>query len=195
MSTTPRRFASRATTAALLLGTALLLPRTSRAQAALDSASAAHVRDAYMADLDTVHAKIMQLANAIPEERYAWRPTTGVRSVSEVLMHVASEWYLFVPMSVAGKPPADFGPPRESLPKLEKITGKSDVLAQLDRAWAHCRAELTAADAAQLTGSYKPWGMPLDASAFLMAGDLHEHLGQLIAYARSVGVKPPWSRG
>jgi hypothetical protein len=30
--------------------------------------------------------------------------------------------------------------------------------------------------------------------AFGMTGDLHEHLGQLIAYARSVNVVPPWSK-
>jgi hypothetical protein len=27
-----------------------------------------------------------------------------------------------------------------------------------------------------------------------MTDDLHEHLGQLIAYARSIGVKPPWNK-
>jgi hypothetical protein len=47
---------------------------------------------------------------------------------------------------------------------------------------------------ADLTGKYKPWGMTLDQAAFGMTGDQHEHLGQLIAYARSVGVTPPWSK-
>ena len=36
--------------------------------------------------------------------------------------------------------------------------------------------------------------MTIDAAAFGMTGDLHEHLGQLIAYSRSVGVKPPWTQ-
>jgi hypothetical protein len=36
--------------------------------------------------------------------------------------------------------------------------------------------------------------VPLDDAAFIMAGDLHEHLGQLIAYSRMLGVKPPWSK-
>jgi hypothetical protein len=36
--------------------------------------------------------------------------------------------------------------------------------------------------------------MTLDGASLAMAGDLHEHLGQLIAYARAVGVKPPWSK-
>jgi len=54
------------------------------------------------------------------------------------------------------------------------------------RAWHY----MTAA----LTGKYKPWGASLPRSAFGMSGDLHEHLGQLISYSRSVGVKPPWSK-
>jgi hypothetical protein len=47
---------------------------------------------------------------------------------------------------------------------------------------------------AELTATYKPWGTPLDQAAFIMTGDLRGHLGQLIAYARSVGVTPPWSK-
>jgi uncharacterized damage-inducible protein DinB len=163
-------------------------------QAVFDAKSAAHVRDVYLADLDTLHRKVVALADAIPESKYGWRPATGVRSVSEVLMHVASEWYFFTPRSVAGNPPADFGTPREALPKLETITAKADVLKELDKSWTHCKAELSKADVSKLTGTYEPWKVTIDQAALLMSGDLHEHLGQLIAYARSVGVKPPWSK-
>lgn len=165
-----------------------------RAQDVLDVKSAAHVRDEYLADLDTVHAKVMALANAIPADKYSWRPAQGVRSVSEALMHIVSEWYVYAPMSVAGQRPAGFENPREKLPALEKITSKDAVLAELNKSWTHCQTQLKAADPVHLTTAYKPWGIPLDRAAFVMAGDLHEHLGQMIAYARSVGVKPPWSK-
>lgn len=178
----------------LLRAAAQASQQSQPAPAAFDARSAAHLRDAYLADLDTVHAKIMALAEAIPEEKYAWRPEAGVRSVSEVLMHVAGEWYFYTPRSVGANAPADFGAPRESLPKLEKITAKQQVLAELAKSWTHCKAQVSGVDPAQITGSYKPWGVPLDYAAFSMGGDLHEHLGQLIAYARSVGVKPPWSK-
>jgi uncharacterized damage-inducible protein DinB len=167
---------------------------TARAQDAMDAKTAGFLRDRYVADMDSVHAKIMALAAAIPEDKYSWRPAAGVRSVSEVLMHLASEWMFYTPMSVGGKPPADFGPPRETLPRLEKITGKADVIAQLDKGWAYGRQQLTSADPAALTGQYAPWKVTLAEAAFGMTGDQHEHLGQLIAYARSVGVKPPWSK-
>jgi uncharacterized damage-inducible protein DinB len=170
------------------------VPAGASAQDLIDVKSAAHVRDRYLADLDTVHAKVVALATAIPEDKYAWRPAQGVRSISEALMHVASEWYLYAPMSIGGKPPADFGVPREALPRLEKIATKREVLAELEKSWTHCKAQLMAADPAKLTGKVVPWNVPLVDAAFVMSGDLHEHLGQLIAYARSVGVKPPWSK-
>ncbi len=165
------------------------------AQEVIDAKAAAYLRDRYLADMDTVHVKIMALANAIPADEYAWRPAQGVRSVSEVLMHVASEWLFYGPQSVGAKPPADFGSPQATLPKLEKdFTTKPQVLEQLAKGWAYCVAQMKAVDAAKLTGRYPPWNTTLAEAAFGMTGDQHEHLGQLIAYARSVGVRPPWSK-
>lgn len=172
----------------------LCLPAVARSQDVMDAKTAGYVRDRYLADLDTVHAKVVALANAIPEEKYSWRPAAGVRSISEALMHIATEWYFYTPQSVAMKAPADFGPPRETIPKMEQLTKKTEVLEHLNKSWTHCRAQVMAADPSQLTGTYKPWGTSLPEAAFVMAGDLHEHLGQMIAYARSVGVKPPWSK-
>jgi uncharacterized damage-inducible protein DinB len=163
-------------------------------QNAFDLKSAAHIRDQYLADLDTVHVKILALAGAIPADKYSWRPAQGVRSVSEVLMHVTEEWYYYGPLSVGGRAPADYGSPREASVRLAKVTAKADVIEQLNKSWVHCSAQISSAGVAQLLGSYKPWNMPLDRAAFVMTGDQHEHLGQLIAYARSIGVTPPWSK-
>jgi uncharacterized damage-inducible protein DinB len=181
---------------AAALGVAAVLPaRAVRAQDVFDAKSAAHVRSEFVTDMDTLHVKIVALAKAIPADKYAWRPEAGVRSVAEVFMHVAGEWYFWAPNSMAGKPPADFGDPKTKLPALEKsVTAKDAVIAELEKSWAYCNTQLRAADPATLTGKYKPWGQTVDVAAFGMAGDLHEHLGQLIAYSRSVGVKPPWSK-
>src|SRR3954471_11957876 len=101
----------------IALGAALLLPaRTSYAQDAFDAKSAAHIRQEFVSDMDTLHVKIVALAKAIPADKYSWRPTPGVRSISEALMHVVGEWYFWGPGSMAGKPPADFGDPKTKLP-------------------------------------------------------------------------------
>ena len=66
-------------TATLFAGTALAGP--------------AEVRDGTVARLATLERKFVGLAEAMPQGKYAWRPAEGVRSVSEVLLHVASANY------------------------------------------------------------------------------------------------------
>jgi len=188
-----RRFARVALPA--LLAASLATPtHTLAAQDALTTPAAAHLRQQFLTDMDTVHSRIMALAMAIPEDKYSWRPGPGVRSVSEVLGHLAGEWYFYLPQSVGAKVHADYTNPRESLPRLEKVAGKQAMLDELHKAWEYGRAQLANADAASLTGNYAPWNVGLAQAALGMAGDQHEHLGQLIAYARVNGIKPPWSK-
>ena len=182
---------------AVAIGAAMILAPvgTTRAQDVFDAKAAAHIRDSYLSDMDTLHSKVMALANAIPAEKYSWRPSKDVRSISEVFMHVAGEWYFYMPRAFAGNAPAGFAPPKEKLEGLEKTqTTKAQCLAELEKAWAHGRKEIANADASKLTGKYKPFNVTVDEAALIMADDLHEHLGQLIAYTRAVGVKPPWTK-
>jgi uncharacterized damage-inducible protein DinB len=177
------------------IATGLATPtRALFAQDVLDAKSAAHMREQFLTDMDTVHARVMALAMAIPEEKYSWRPGPGVRSVSEVLGHLAGEWYYYLPQSIGANAHPDYMSPQESLPRLEKVAGKQAMLDELNKSWAYGRAQLAAADPSKLTGKYKPWDVSLARAAFGMTGDQHEHLGQLIAYARVNGVKPPWSK-
>ncbi|MEZ4455431.1 MAG: hypothetical protein R2882_02610 [Gemmatimonadales bacterium] len=46
----------------------------------------------------------MALANTIPESKYLWSPTPETRTVANALMHVATEWYVYVPMVMGGTP-------------------------------------------------------------------------------------------
>ena len=64
----------------------------------------------YVGDLTALHDKIAALASAIPADKYTWKPAVAVRSISEVFMHIAGEWFTLCPLSVGGRPPADFGP-------------------------------------------------------------------------------------
>ena len=45
-------------------------------------------------DIEQVEKKMLDLARAIPEDKFGWRPGAGVRSVGEVVMHVAADNYL-----------------------------------------------------------------------------------------------------
>jgi hypothetical protein len=148
----------------------------------------------FAGDLTVLHDKVVALARAIPADKYSWRPGANVRTVSQVLMHIVGEWFYMCPLAVAAKPPADFGAPNEKMRALELLTEKAEVVSQLEKSWAFCRGVLDAIDPERLIPEFLPARMGFPRVALLISGDQHEHLGQLIAYARSNGILPPWSK-
>ena len=180
--------------AALAVVAALAFPAPARAQDVINKDAAAALKASFAADLDTMQKKFVGLAEAFPQDKYTWRPMEGVRSVSEVLMLAASEGYSFIPMGFGGKV-ADLGGQQEAQ-KLRTLTDKAQVIEHLNKGFAHAKEALAAVDPATLTGKRKMMGRDLSSidAAFFIGGDLHEHLGQLIAYARMNHIVPPWSK-
>ena len=154
--------------------------------------SAAAMKAAYLADMEVMREKYLGLADAFPQDLYTWRPMEGVRSVSEVLMLIASEGYGFAPMAL-GAPTALS---REESQGLAEITDKAAVIDHVTRGFAYARETIEAIDPASLTGSRSLFGRERTSPELMLfvAGDMHEHLGQLIAYARMNRIVPPWSR-
>jgi uncharacterized damage-inducible protein DinB len=171
---------------------ALALPALARAQAATAPAGAPALptlKAEYLAEVADLEKKIRALAEAIPEEKYGWRPAAGVRSVGEVFAHIAGGNYFLTSLTGVATP-AD-------VPKdLEKVTKKSEVLAWLDKSFAHLRASLEAATPEQMAKEIDFFGQKTTGRGlyFKTYGHMSEHLGQAIAYARSIGVTPPWSK-
>jgi hypothetical protein len=116
----------------------------------------------------------------------------GVRSVSEVLMLIASEGYGFAPTAFGGKPAMS----REESGALSKVTDKAQVISHLNKGFAYAKQTIEAIDPATLTGKRNVFGQERTTPqiVLLVAGDMHEHLGQLIAYARMNHIVPPWSK-
>jgi hypothetical protein len=164
------------------------------AQDAVSKDTAAAIKASFVNDLDSLRAKFVGLAEAFPQDKYTWRPMDGVRSVSEVLMLAAMEGYAFIPTSFGAKN-ADLGSP-EDRAKLRTLSDKAQVIEHLNKGFAHAKKELEALDASTLTGKRKVMGRDAAVTeiALGIGGDLHEHLGQLIAYARMNHIVPPWSK-
>jgi uncharacterized damage-inducible protein DinB len=138
-----------------------------------------------------VSQQLVALAEATPEEKFSWRPAPGVRSTSEVYMHIAeANFYL---LSVTGpKMPADM---KEGMEK--SVTAKADVVRWLKRS-------LEAVKQAHLAETPKDLqrkvhiadrDATVDGMYLRIIVHANEHMGQLIAYARMTGVVPPWSSG
>jgi uncharacterized damage-inducible protein DinB len=167
-----------------------------RAQDVPTKESALEVRARFLSDLDTLQKKMLALADAFPAEKYSWRPAPGVRSVGEVFMHVASEYYLYTPMAYGGAPSTVIPRQQGAMKQFESQSTKADVLKHLNDAFAYMKQQIAGLDPAAITGAKKLFGenRTIIETSFIMSGDLHEHLGQLIAYARMNGVVPPWSK-
>jgi len=184
-------------TATVALGAAVLIaaaPSSASAQDVMTKESVAALKSSFVADLENLHTKFLGLANEFPQDKYAWKPMEGVRSVSEVLMLAAMEGYSFIPNSFGAKP-ADLGS-KEEVAKLRTLSDKTQVIDHLNKGFAHAKKELEALDPATLTGKRTLFGKERSTAdiALLVGGDLHEHLGQLIAYARMNQIVPPWSK-
>jgi uncharacterized damage-inducible protein DinB len=171
--------------------------RPMAAQTAAGPFDAAAVRTAYLTELDSLQSRFLQLADAFPADKYSWRPAAGVRSVGEVFMHVATEYYLFSPMFFGAPASPVVGTGPQAYRKLEASATKPEVLTHLKQGFAYSQQVIAAVPVDSLARTRKMFGREFNVleSSLVMTGDLHEHLGQLIAYARINGIKPPWSRG
>jgi len=185
------------TLAAVLAAVPAFAAAAQQDHAAHSQAQPAGLAKDLLEDIGQVERKLLGLARAIPEEKFGWRPGEGVRSVSEVVMHVASDNYL-IPAALGF--PADpatgiKGEDYNTAVAFEKrpVT-KAQAIAELEKSFAFVKQSLGATGAPQLGKSVKMFGQSFTMQqGWIMATThLHEHLGQMIAYARSNGVKPPW---
>ena len=149
-----------------------------------------------LADLSTVETKIVDLATAIPESKYNWQPDSA-RSVRKVLLHVAADNYLMPAMlGFTPDPATGITTDYASGAAFEaRNLPKDSVVAELRRSFAFVKQSLQGTTATTMAGPVTMFGQPFTGqSAWILAvTHVHEHLGQLIAYARTNGVKPPWS--
>jgi uncharacterized damage-inducible protein DinB len=146
-----------------------------------------------------VEQKIVGLGNAITAAQYGWRPAAGVRSVGEVLLHVAADNY-FLPTFIGIAAPAaskikanDYA----SAQAYERHNlDRAAILAEVTASFEHLKKAMAQVPESRLNEQIKVFGQDFTMRSFLLLATthLHEHLGQLIAYARSNNVTPPWSR-
>ena len=139
-----------------------------------------------------VSRQLVALAEAIPSEKFAWRPAPGVRSTAEVFMHIAiANFYL---LSITGpKMPADL----KSVNLEKTVTAKAEVINWLKRsldAVQSAHAGLTSADL-QRKVKVSDRDAHVDGMYLRIVVHANEHMGQLVAYARMNGIVPPWSEG
>lgn len=146
--------------------------------------------EGYDGEWKHVSQQLIALAEATPAEKFAWRPAAGVRSTSEVYMHIAmANFYL---LSITGpKLPADL---KEDAEKT--ITSKADVITWLKRSLEAVNKAHLAETPEDLQRKVRAPDRDAKVEGMYLRILVHanEHMGQLVAYARMTGVVPPWSK-
>ena len=136
-----------------------------------------------------VSQQLVALAEATPAEKYSWRPAPGVRSTSEVYMHIVlANFYLL--KYTGPEMPAKL---KEDMEKT--VTSKPEVIAWLKRSLEAVKTAHLAVKPADMKRKIKIADREATVDGMYLRIIVHanEHMGQLIAYARMSGVVPPWS--
>jgi uncharacterized damage-inducible protein DinB len=168
----------------------LLLLFLSLSVPALPAQAPEGIWQGYDGEWKHVSQQLVALAEATPAEKFSWRPAPGVRSTSEVYMHIAiANFYL---LSVTGpKMPADLNDDME-----KTVTSKAEVIAWLKRSLEAVKTAHAAETSKDLERKVKIEDRDATVDGMYLRIIVHanEHMGQLIAYARMTGVVPPWAK-
>lgn len=130
---------------------------------------------------------ISRTADKVPEAEYPFKPNDSVRSLGQILGHVADDQYVFCSAILGEKSPE---------PGVEKSkTSKADLVNALKDAFAYCDKaydSMTDATAAQMV---KFFGRETPRLSVLTFNNMHnfEHYGNLITYMRIRNIVPPSS--
>jgi uncharacterized damage-inducible protein DinB len=176
---------------ALLLAVLLAQPLAAQEKAAAAKPAASGVRAEILRQIDAARDKLIALAEATPADKYTWRPNDKVRTTGEVFAHVAGGNY-FIPTLWGVKPPEGVDPRA-----FDKDAGdKAKTIDSLKKSFEHVHKVIEGASDADLDKAIKIFGQDgtVREGYMIIASHAHEHLGQSIAYARSVGIVPPWSQ-
>lgn len=141
--------------------------------------------------LTYVSGQVMQLAQAIPADKYSYSPEKGVRSVAEVCAHIISANYFFASKLGAKIPD---GVKMETIEKDLKT--KEAIATELKRSYELMIGAINNTKDAALANKVEfpfPGEFTSMTAILISLSHSNEHLGQLIAYARMNGITPPWS--
>jgi hypothetical protein len=148
----------------------------------------------YLSDLETMESKFTELAEAMESDSYSWSPMDSVRSVSEVYMLIVGENYV-IPSAWGAEPPEGMDVGMATFGTMAAVTDKAEVVRHLKESFEYYRKTVASLSDEQLHSTIQFFGRErtVDEALFLIIGDMHEHLGQAIAYARMNQVVPPWT--
>ncbi len=174
---------------------------------ALPLAAAPAFKPEYMFELELATKRTIMLAEAVPAEKYTWRPAEKVRSIGEVYVHIAEANALLLGLAGVSIPQSEYAGPRFSgkesdvevvrrnLEFEKSVQGKPEIIGLLRRTLDAVRANFEKSKDSDLEKAADFFGRKTTVRAIYIRiiAHINEHLGQSIAYARVNGIAPPWA--
>jgi uncharacterized damage-inducible protein DinB len=153
--------------------------------------------DALNFDLNIVQHEFTSAAEAMPEDKYDYAPSSGefkgVRTFAQQVKHVAAANYMFGSGVLGEKTPSVAG--GENGP--DNLKSKAEIVKFLNDSFAYLHKALDSlTDKNQLDQIDTPFGMKasrLSLASFSIAHPM-DHYGQMVEYLRLNGIVPPASR-
>ena len=152
----------------------------------LAQAQPAGIQAAFAKDAGTLSDKFTGLARVMTG-KYDWKPGQGGRSVADVFNLIVGENRMLAAV-LSGTPNTGAKP--------APITDPEKMQEALKASYIDLQKAITGPSDNDLQAPVKLFGRDMTklGALMLILEDQHEHLGQSIAYARTNGVVPPWSK-
>jgi uncharacterized damage-inducible protein DinB len=137
-----------------------------------------------------VKANVLKTADQVPEDKYSYRPTPQVRTLGQILAHIAD-----AQNNVCAAAAGDVKPYNDNIEKTAKT--KAAIIAALKASFTACDAAYAKTTDAGLSKMTSVFGAQQTVSNALTLNTAHdwEHYGNLVTYMRMLGMVPPSSQG
>lgn len=144
----------------------------------------------YDGELAYAARQILALVEAFPQDKFTWRPAPGVFSTAEMCLHLAQANFGLLRYTGIDMPPGT-----EAKDFKTSTTEKTAVVEWLRRSFEAVKAARAGLQPGDPDRPVTLHGRSATVNGIYMRllVHVHEHMGQLITYARSSGVQPPWS--
>lgn len=155
--------------------------------------SAAHAQEAnplsaaFKSLYDGIKLNVLEMAAKMPDDKYGFRPTAGVRTFGEMLAHVGDRHYRYCAMAKGEKSPVA----EDELFKTKKTP--ADQKQALKDSYTYCDAPFGSMTDKRVMEPLSLFGQQTIVARALMQVIAHdnEEYGNLIPYLRMNGLVPP----
>jgi len=152
------------------------------------------IADALDKNYARLERQLLQVAEAMPADKYSFRPTAQARTFGEQLRHISAVQWVVGAALLNEDPPVDVG---DGDTGPHSLCTKSEIVKYVVGSFAYLRHAIKGCNGnnalEMIPHPYDPKNMRTERIALIVsyAGHGWEHYGQMVVYQRINGIVPP----